>query len=355
MNTMHKPQEGKRNIIVIGASAGGIGPLIELVNQMPAKFDAAVFVVQHVAPFSPSHLPQILERSGKLPVMHAKDGEPIKMGRIYVAPPDFHLLIDEEKVVVKKGPKENRFRPSIDALFRSAAYTYGERVISIVLSGMLDDGTSGMWTVKRLGGVTMIQDPDDAICPSMPHHVMEYVDVDHKLPVSEMGSVLLQLIREDVNPNHRIPEAEMERLRTEISIASQDNSFQMGIVQMGEPSSLTCPECAGALSMLRDGNLTRYRCHTGHAFTHNSLLASASKSMEANMWKAVKSFEEMIILLQDSARQLTATGNTTRSEEYKRQAEYTKKRSAELRRLIFQVEALSDDNIAPDETRRKAS
>jgi two-component system, chemotaxis family, protein-glutamate methylesterase/glutaminase len=353
---MEKPKIAKRNIIVIGASAGGIGALIELTNQFPKYLNAAVFIVQHVAPFSPSYLPQILSRSGKLEAHHAKDGEEVQVGKIYVAPPDFHLLIDKEKVVVKKGPKENRFRPSIDALFRSAAYTYGARVISIVLSGMLDDGTSGMWTVKRMGGLAIIQDPEEAICASMPQNVLEYVEVDHILPVNKMGALLQELIEEHVNIALELPEEELERLKVEVDIASQDNSFRMGIIQMGEPTSLTCPECSGVLSMIKDGNLKRYRCHTGHAFTHNALLASASKQVEENMWKAVKSFEEMILLLGDSAKQLKESGRHTRSEEYRKQAEVLTKRSAALRKMIFQLEGLSDDDISPrDKDQRKAS
>jgi two-component system chemotaxis response regulator CheB len=352
---MLKPKAGRRNIIVIGASAGGIGPLVELVDGLPKDFDAAIFIVQHVAPFSPSYLPQILSRSGMLKADHAKDGEAIKTGRIYIAPPDFHLLIDEEKIGVKKGPKENRFRPSIDALFRSAAYTYGARVISIVLSGMLDDGTSGMWTVKRMGGIGIIQDPDEAICPSMPYNVMEYVAVDHILPVNKMAALLQQLVKEDVVVEHNLPAEELERLKIEVDIASQDNSFQMGIIQMGEPSSLTCPECSGALSTVTEGGLTRYRCHTGHAFTRNTLLASASKEMEENMWKTVRSFEEVIMLLEGSAKHLTESGNTEKAEEYSKRAEAVKSRSSELRKIIFTLESLSHDNIVPaGETQRKA-
>jgi two-component system chemotaxis response regulator CheB len=354
---MHKLKEGKRNIIVIGASAGGVGALIELVKQFPPGMQAAVFIVQHVSAFSPSQLPQILSRSGPLQAVHPKDGEHIEAGKIYVAPPNFHLLIDDHKIAVKKGPKENRFRPSIDALFRSAAYTYGSRVISIVLSGMLDDGTSGMWTVKRMGGVGIIQDPEEAICPSMPHNVLEYVAVDHCIGIDKMGDILLQLVQQEVNNNDMLSENELKRLETEVAIAAQDNSFQMGIIQMGEPSSLTCPECSGTLSKLKEGELTRYRCHTGHAFTHNALLASASKSMEENIWKSVRSFEEVIMLLEEAAREFTNSGNKAKAGEYIKKAEAIKNRSADLRKIIFKLEALSDDNISPAAVneQRKAS
>jgi len=162
----------KRDIVVIGASAGGVYASQDLVASLPEDFDAAIFVVLHVAAHSPSFLPNILKASGALVAVHPNDGEAIASGRIYVAPPDHHLLIEGNRVLVKKGPKENRFRPSIDALFRSAAYTFGPRVIGVVLTGMLNDGTSGMWSVKRLGGVGIIQEPAEALYPSMPASVL---------------------------------------------------------------------------------------------------------------------------------------------------------------------------------------
>jgi two-component system, chemotaxis family, protein-glutamate methylesterase/glutaminase len=153
----------RRDIVVIGSSAGGITPLSELVGGLPPDFPASILIVQHIPPHAPSMLPEILSRAGPLPAVHPKPNEPIQPGRIYVAPPDHHLLIAESgKAIVARGPKENRFRPSIDALFRSAAYVYGPRVIGVVLSGALDDGTSGLWSVKRMGGMAVIQDPEDA-------------------------------------------------------------------------------------------------------------------------------------------------------------------------------------------------
>jgi two-component system, chemotaxis family, protein-glutamate methylesterase/glutaminase len=298
-----------------------------------------------VAAYGESHLPEILSRSGKLKASHAKDGEAIQLGRIYIAPPNFHLLLDDEKVVVKKGPKENRFRPSIDALFRSAAYTYGARVISIVLSGMLDDGTSGMWTVKRMGGITIIQDPHEAVCPSMPHNVMEYVDVDYSVPVNEMGNILQQLIGEEVNHIPQLPADEFMRLKTEVAIASENTSCEMGIINMGHPSALTCPECSGALTMMKDGKLTRYRCHTGHAYTSNSLLENASKTTEDNMWKAVKSIEEVMMLLKRSEAEFIEAGKENKAAECHSKVEIIKQKSEELRKMIFSMNILNDDNI----------
>src|SRR5687768_14648135 len=161
----------KRDIVVVGASAGGVKALTEFVRSIPQGFKGSVFVVLHIPAASPSNLPAILTRAGVLKAIHPNDGEKIKPGLIYVAPPDHHMLLEGTSVLVKKGPEENRFRPSIDALFRSAAYVYGSRVIGIVLSGLLNDGTSGLWSIKRLGGLTIIQEPGDADYPSMPINV----------------------------------------------------------------------------------------------------------------------------------------------------------------------------------------
>ncbi|PIK73195.1 chemotaxis protein CheB, partial [Methylobacterium frigidaeris] len=165
-------------IVVVGASAGGVPSLQALVAGLPANLNAAVLVVLHIAPYTNSNLARILDRHGPLPAVHAQDGEDLRPGQIYVSSPDYHLLVDGDHVGVKHGPKENRFRPSIDALFRSAAYTRKEQVIGIVLSGLLNDGTSGLWSIKRFGGTTIVQDPRDAAVDSMPLNALAEVEVD---------------------------------------------------------------------------------------------------------------------------------------------------------------------------------
>ncbi len=195
----------KRDIVVIGASAGGVDALKTLAAALPADFGATLFVVLHVSPHSPSYLPDILNYADPLKATHPRDGEPIQRGHIYVAPPDHHLLIEYDQVLVKKGPKENRFRPSIDALFRSAAYNYGSRVIGVVLTGMLDDGTSGLWSVKRMGGLGIIQQPDDAPYASMPDSVLQYVEVDYQVPITGLPHCFASWFRKrfPTNPNCR--------------------------------------------------------------------------------------------------------------------------------------------------------
>jgi len=333
----------KRDIIVMGASAGGVNALVDLVASLPADFDASIFLVLHVSPSSPSLLPDILSRSGPLKAKHPNDGEKIKPGNIYVAPPDHHLILDNDSVLVKKGPKENRFRPSIDALFRSAAYMYGSRVIGIVLSGLMDDGTSGLWSVKRLGGVSIIQDPSDARFPDMPLNALEQVEVDYKLPVSEMASKLKKLISEPVKKSPAISSEEKKRFETEITIATQDNAFEMGILNMGDLTPFTCPECHGSLVSIQEGKRRRYRCHTGHAYTSSALLDSVTKTIEENLWNAVRGLEETVMLLENTGKQLEESGQKREAKQFLDKAKETRAKSHEIRKTIFEQERLSED------------
>ena len=188
-----------RDLVVVGASAGGVEALRELVRGLPADFPAAIFVVVHIPTNSPSMLPHILSRSGLLPAAHATDGEPIKRGRIYVAPPNHHLLVKPGAAWVMYGPKENDHRPAIDPLFRTAARSYRNRVVGVVLSGNLNDGSRGLSLVKELGGLAVVQEPDDARYPGMPAAAIELVDVDHVLPITALADLLVRLTREPIS------------------------------------------------------------------------------------------------------------------------------------------------------------
>lgn len=336
-------QMQKKDIVVIGASAGGVIALVDLFKTIPEDFDAYIFVVLHVSAFSPSVMPQILSRAGHLKAVHAKDGEAMKKNVIYVAPPDYHLLVEKDKVIVKKGPKENRFRPSIDALFRSAAYTYGSRVVGVILSGLLDDGTSGLWTVKQQGGLCIIQHPDDAQFPGMPLSVIEYVDVDYAVPIAEMGVLLNQLTQEHAAETASLSEEELDRLKMEINIAAQDNSFEMGVLKKGALTTLTCPECNGALVKFTEGKIVRFRCHTGHAFTDSALLAGVTKSVEESLWKTVKGLEEAVMILEQTAHQFEKEGKMSTARHFSIKAKEMQKRSQEVRKYIFEQERFGED------------
>jgi two-component system chemotaxis response regulator CheB len=336
-------------VVVIGASAGGVESLREVVSGLPAKFPAAVFVVLHIPPFQPSSLPDILSRTGPLTARHAEDGAKIEAGRIYVAPPDHHLLIDRRHMAVKRGPKENRFRPSIDALFRSAAYTCGPGTIGVVLSGALDDGTSGLWTIKRLGGLAIVQQPDDARFESMPSSAVKHVDVDYRLGAGDIAARLVQLVAQGI-PAHLDADPDLhKRAGTELAIAAEGGAFQKGIMDMGELTPFTCPECHGALVQLNEDEMTRYRCHTGHAYNDSSLLEGVMESTGEMLWQVMRSLEEAVMLIDHMARRLEQEGDRRRARLYAGKARELEARSKVLHQTVQRHESLSRDNLADHE------
>lgn len=290
-----------RDIIVVGASAGGVSALKDFVRHLPKDFKASVFIVLHIPAYSETRLPWILNQAGPLEAIAPVDGAPIEPGKIYIAPNDHHLLLEDNKVIVRRGPKENKFRPSIDALFRSAAYVYKERVIGIILSGMLNDGASGLWTIKQQGGIAIVQKPEDAEQPQLPVNVLEHVEADYLIAAADMGPLIAGLVKEPPVKRNMFNEEELKRLETEVVIATRDNAFEMGIMNMGEFTPFTCPECHGALVRLVEGNILRYRCHTGHAYTSNSLLAEVTESIESMLWQSMRGMEEANMLLKNIA------------------------------------------------------
>jgi two-component system, chemotaxis family, protein-glutamate methylesterase/glutaminase len=333
----------KRDIIVVGASAGGVTALTDFVKLLPQNFGGSIFIVLHISSHSPSNLPAILSRAGLLKACHPSDGEVMKPGTIYIAPPDHHILLDRKCILVKKGPRENRFRPSIDALFRSAAYVFRQRVIGVVLSGLLNDGTSGLWSVKRMGGIGIIQDPDDAQFPSMPANALEYVDADYILPVSEMGPVLSKLMSRTIKKSLILRKREAELMKMEVIIAKEDNAFEMGIMKMGGLTPFTCPECHGVLVRLIEGKIVRFRCHTGHAFTASALLAELTTSVEEKMWQAMRGLEETTMLLKQIGVHLKEQGHKDHSAMFIKKSDVAASKAQIIHDSIFEQELLSED------------
>jgi two-component system chemotaxis response regulator CheB len=331
----------KRDIIVIAASAGGVGALMELVKSLPLNFNATIFVVLHTPAASPSYLPQILSNQGLIEACHPRDGEKIKTRRIYIAPPDHHLLLDDDTILVRKGPKENRFRPSADALFRSAAYTYGARVIGVVLSGLLNDGTSGLWSVKQKGGVTMVQ--EDPQYMSMPQNAAENVEVDYTVPISQMGLLLTRLTHEEAVESSTLSDEQEAFMKTEVLIAASDHAFELGITKHGEWTPFTCTDCGGALINFKEGKTIRFRCHTGHAFTASSLLAGVTEEIEAQLWKTARNIEETIMLLTTISDKFKENGDVENAELFLDKADGERSRLEILRKLAMKNEAMSED------------
>jgi two-component system chemotaxis response regulator CheB len=290
----------KRDIVVIGASAGGQRALDLLVKDLPKDFSGAVFIVMHVSPNYHSLLPAILSKNASIAVRHAVNGEPVRSGRIYVAPPDHHMVLETDRVRLTKGPKENRSRPAVDSLFRSAAYYYGPRVIGVVLTGTLDDGTAGLWSIKDQGGVTIVQDPDEAEHPSIPLNAKQNVQIDYCLPIGRIAQTLVRLTAESSGAAEDYPVS--DQLEIETRIALENNPLSGGIVSLGQPSIFTCPSCHGVLVEMKNGDLVRFRCHTGHAFSVQSLLAELNENTENTLWSAVRTMDEKIMLLDHLAR-----------------------------------------------------
>jgi two-component system, chemotaxis family, protein-glutamate methylesterase/glutaminase len=342
-NKKRKTQIRKRDIVVIGASAGGVNALVTMVKTLPHDFPAPIFVVQHVAPHSESLLPEILEMVSPLKAKHPQNGEKFQAGTIYVAPPDHHLLLEEERVLITRGPKENRFRPSVDALFRSAAYIHGPRVIGVVLSGYLDDGTSGLWAVKRLGGLAVVQAPQDAAFPAMPANALEFVTADHIIPIDELSALLVKLTAQTTPRQPRVPQADLERLKIEFTIARQDGAFELGIIDKGELTAFTCPDCHGAMTRLIEGALIRFRCHTGHAYTISTLLAEVTESVESLLYQAMRGLEETNMLLQNIGDHFTQTGQQEVAALFRQKAEEVAKQARVIHDSILNQELLSRD------------
>jgi two-component system chemotaxis response regulator CheB len=321
-----------KRIIAIGTSAGGLDALRTIVAALPADFAVAVCVVMHTSPETPSILPEILDRAGPLKVFHPRDRDRLKVGHVYVAPPDCHLLIEPGQVRVTRGPRENRFRPAIDPLFRSAAQVFGPGAIGVVLTGNLDDGTSGLDIIKRLGGVAVVQDPSDALYSSMPQSAIEHVAVDHVVPLAEIAPLLVNLTSADREP---LPVGPVpDNVEIEVKIAKEHNPVDAGLERIGEPSPFACPECHGVLLQVEDANRIRFRCHTGHAYSANSLVAAVSETVEASLWNAIRSLEEAGLLLQTLAAHLTERHEEADTQRIIEQAHEARRHSNSIRELL---------------------
>ena len=288
-------------IVVIGTSSGGVEALRSLVSAIPANFGAPICVVLHRPAHSVSLIAGILERAGRLPAQDALGGERLEPGRIYVAPADQHLLIEPGHVRLSRGPRENLSRPAIDPLFRSAAQVYGPAAIGVVLTGDLDDGAAGLDTIRRLGGVTIVQDPEDAQAPSMPAHALSHGPVDHCLALQDIPGVLVDEVARYVAPAaERAPVP--GDVEVEVKIAAEAKGMDTGLGLIAEPSVFACPECHGVLLRLKQAHPARFRCHTGHAYSSVSLAAAFETHVEDALWGAVRALEEASMLLREMAR-----------------------------------------------------
>jgi two-component system chemotaxis response regulator CheB len=287
--------EKPKFMVVVGTSAGGLNALVELVSQLQADFSSPILVVQHISADATGNVTlDALNRHSKMKCAHAKHGVSPLPGHLYLAPSDYHLMLDMSgKILVTKGAQENRSRPAIDPLFRSAAVAFGNRVIGLILTGYLDDGTAGMKVIKRCGGTCVVQDPADADYPAMPQNVLDQLKVDYCLPIAEMGALLYRLVARKVPKSKPVP----KDILIEAKIAERVLSDLPSVNALGKQVPFNCPGCGGVLWQVAKGASARYRCHVGHAYTAASLLADQNEKIEETMWTALRMFEERKNLL----------------------------------------------------------
>ncbi|HEX2252271.1 MAG TPA: chemotaxis protein CheB [Thermoanaerobaculia bacterium] len=316
--------------MVLGASAGGVLALRQLVAGLPADLPAAVFVVLHLSPAHRSMLPEILTAAGELPARFAADGEAIERGVVYVAPPGYHLLLTPDQVRLSEGPRENSQRPAIDPLFRSAGVAFGPRAIGVVLSGMLSDGSAGLRALAQCGGVAVVQEPADAEHGDMPTAALAATAVDHRVNLDELPALLVRLTAEAPGPERPVP----RRVQAEADAAFGDIT-PLRWDQLGPLSEVVCPECGGALREIDDGGLMRFRCHTGHSFTSSSVVSSQTEAVERALWVAIRVLEERLRLCARFAEESRERGHAGIARTWQRRAAEAEHHAELLRSIIL--------------------
>jgi two-component system chemotaxis response regulator CheB len=333
-------------LVTVGASAGGIEALRALVARLPLGLPAAVLVVLHLPRTATSALPAIIERSGEWPARHAVDGERIRPGRIYVAPPDHHLLVIEGRARLSRGPAENGHRPAVDPLFRSAARTNGERTIAVVLSGSRDDGAAGAATVVQLGGEVVVQSPDEALHPSMPRSVLDHVAGARAVPTAELGPVVAGRIEKIVSTDPAAPALppaltadDLPALETRMADFANTTAAAMP----GHPSAFACPACHGGLFELPGEPVPRYRCWVGHAWSPESLLDEQTAAFDGALWMALRSLEEKTALARRMDVAARDRGQHATADRYRTAGDDAEQAGTLIRELIRRLDAVVAD------------
>jgi two-component system chemotaxis response regulator CheB len=324
---------GNGSVVALGASAGGVEALKRVVSHLPEDLGAPVLVVLHTPPAERSYLPEILERAGRLPAEQARDGVALEPNRIYVAPPDHHLLVVDGSLRVVRGPHENGHRPAIDALFRSAAVSFRERAIAVVLSGALDDGAAGSAAISHLGGSVLVQDPNEAAFPDMPRNAI-FADHPHAvLPIDELGAAVVGLVRAPRKAGKKAEVEEELRLERDYAALSEDAVSREGVFPQLAPFG--CPSCGGSLWEAPDAQNLRFRCRIGHAFGSESLLTEQSQSLDGALAAAYRALHERAHLARRIGRRLRALGADARAERYDRIVQETERDALVIRRVLL--------------------
>ena len=346
------------DIIVVGASAGGVETLCQLVSSLPPDLPAAVFIVLHIPVHGKSMLPTILNRAiakrqgelSSLQARHPTDGEVIQPGQIYVAPSDQHLLIKDRCIHLARSARENSHRPAIDPLFRTAARSYGQRVVGVILSGLLDDGTAGLAVIKQCGGVAICQDPEEALYSGMPSSAIENVDVDYILKVGDIGETLTYLASQPVLES-KAPVPQL--LEMEADIANFDLDTMQKTNRPGKPSGFACPECNGVLWELQEGKLDRFRCRTGHAYSINTLLAEQADTLEVALWSALRALEEKAALTDRMAKRAQTNNQNISAQRFQTQAQDSQQSAVLVRQMLLSSDSSEELAVVNDQLLEK--
>ena len=322
------------DIVVIGGSNGSINTMKQILKNLNPDLNAAFFFVNHLSPDSPNYLPNIFNTVSKIPVRSSEDGGKIEKGTLYVAKPDRHLILEDGEMKLTRGPQENRWRPSIDPLFRSAAAVYGTRCVGIILSGYLDDGVSGLSAVKDCGGVTIVQNPEEAEYPDMPESALKVLQPDYILNADEIPGVLYRLSNQPVEA--RAPETPKE-IKWEVDMAGSLKSRIDMEESIGELVPHTCPECSGPLWKHEEKNMNRYRCHMGHSYTEKVLLLHQKELIRKTTTSLFRMLEERRALLQKITERDNGNSKSTSVDVLKKEMDELKKGIQLLEEELFDV------------------
>jgi two-component system chemotaxis response regulator CheB len=329
-----------RDIIVVGTSAGGVDVLVRLARDLPKGFPATLFVVCHYPPGGKSVLAEMLSGAGPLLALHPADGDPFYPGHIYIAPPDRHLVLEPgNRVRLTRGPRENHHRPAADPLFRSAGRHYGPRVIGVVLTGALYDGAAGLLAVRQSGGLAVVQDARDAVVAAMPQNATQIAGADRVVAAADLARTLVDLVRRPVTPAPEGPAVDPMEQMPEVVREDMDEQIRNG--RLGQVSVFTCPECGGSLWQVGQTRLTQFRCHVGHAYNGEALLAEQSGALEAALWTAVRTFKEKMVLSRQLAAQERSKGQEAVAKRFDERAD-----QAEQYASLIQKHVLTGDGAA---------
>lgn len=325
------PTVANRDVVAVGASAGGVEALRELMVGLPDDLPATVLIVLHLPAGGVSALAAILDRAGPLPVDSAWHGAPLRHGHVYVAPADFHLLVADGELALSRGPTENGHRPAVDALFRSAATALGPRCVGVVLSGALDDGAAGLSSIAARGGVAMVQDPAEALYPGMPEAALREVPGSRVLPLQEMGQALAELVRREVDSEQAAAPGTLTALEAELAKHGEwQPEYETDAV--GVPSGFSCPDCQGVLLVLR--GTRRYRCRVGHAWTEEALLQQKNDDLEQALWTALRTLDEKTSLANRMHASAVERHNGTMARRYAEMARESEHAAGTLRAFL---------------------